>query len=122
MYLGGVAGLRGKSLDWNNRLTVSSDRIVFAGKTIAFEIDTSSVRRLNYKGHQHINDGAATAGLVAGGLLGALAGSAARSTDHYLEVEYLLADGSAAALLLRLHKENREEIINAVHAATGIAR
>jgi hypothetical protein len=122
MYLGGVAGVRGKSLDWNNRLTIASDKIVFSGKTIRFEIETSSVRRLDYKGHQHVNDGAVGAGFAAGGLLGALAGSAARSTDHYLEVGYVLADGSASALLLRLHKDNQEEIIAAMHAATGIEK
>ena len=75
-----------------------------------------------HEGHQHINDGAAAAGFVAAGFLGALAGSAARSTDHYLEVEYLLPDGSASALLLRLHKENQQEIIDTMHAATGIEK
>jgi hypothetical protein len=122
MYLGGVAGLRGKSLDWNNKLTISNDKIIFSGKAIKFEIEASSLRRLNYRGHQHMSDGAATAGFVAAGLLGALAGSAVRSTDHYLEIEYLLADGSTSALLLRLHKDNQEEIIAAMHDATGIAK
>ena len=49
-------------------------------------------------------------------------GSAARSTDHFVEVEYVLADGSPAALLLRLHKENQQEVIDRVHAVTGIAK
>jgi hypothetical protein len=121
MYLGGVAGLRGKSLDWNNKLTVSSDRISFAGKSIKFEIETTAVRRLNYKGHQHVNDGAVAAGAVAG-VIGMLAASSARSTDHYLEVEYELPDGSNAALMLRLHKDNQQAIIDTLHAATGIAK
>ena len=32
MYLGGVAGVRGKSLDWNNTLTISKERIIFTGR------------------------------------------------------------------------------------------
>jgi hypothetical protein len=122
MYLGGAAGVRGKSLEWDNNLTVSPEKISFSGKKVRFEIDTRSVRRLNYRGHEHINDGATGAGLAAAGLLGALVGSRVRSTDHYLEIEYVLADGSPSALLLRLHKDNQQQIIDAMHAATGIAK
>ena len=123
MYLGGAAGVRGKSLDWDNKLTIAGDRIMFVGKNkIRFEIDTKSVRRLDYTGHRHVNDEAAGAGFVAGGLVGMLAGSAFRSTDHYLELEYTLPDGSVGALLFRLHKDNQQEIIDAMHAATGIAK
>ena len=37
MYLGGVAGVRGKSLDWDNKLTISKEKIVFL--TIADDED-----------------------------------------------------------------------------------
>ena len=50
------------------------------------------------------------------------AGSPVRSTDHYLELEYMLPDGSVGALLFRLHKENQQEIIDAMHAAIGIEK
>jgi len=50
------------------------------------------------------------------------AGSPVRSTDHYLELEYMLPDGSVGALSFRLHKENQQEIIDAMHAATGIEK
>jgi len=123
MYLGGAAGVRGKSLDWDNKLTIGGDKITFTGKNkIRFEIDTSSVRRLNYKGYRHTNQDAATTGLLVGGLAGLVAGSAIRSTDHYLELEYALPDGTAAALLFRLHKDNQQDIIDAIHAATGIEK
>ena len=56
------------------------------------------------------------------GLLGALVASSAKSTDHYLEVSYTLADGSTGGFLLRLHKENQQEIIDAMHAAAGIEK
>ena len=122
MYLGGVAGVRGKSLDWDNKLTISKEKITFAAKKVAFDIETSSVRRLDYTGHRHMNDGAAATGFIAGGLLGALVGSSTKSTDHYLEVTYTLTDGSTGGFLLRLHKENQHEIIDAMHAATGIEK
>jgi len=123
MYLGGAAGVRGTSLDWNNKLTIARDKITFTGKNkVRFEIETASVRRLDYTGHRHANEGAAAAGFVAGGLIGMFAGSAVRSTDHYLELEYTLPDGSVGALLLRLHKDNQQEIIDAMHAATGIEK
>jgi hypothetical protein len=123
MYLGGVAGVRGKSLDWDSKLTISKEKIIFAGKNkITFEIETSSVRRLDYTGHRHISDGATGTGFVAGGLLGALIGSSMKSTDHYLEVTYTLTDGSTGGFLLRLHKDNQQEIIDAMHAAAGIEK
>src|SRR5712691_2684212 len=83
---------------------------------------TASVRRLDYTGHRHANEGAAAAGFVAGCLIGMFAGSPVRSTDHYLELEYMLPDGSVGALSFRLHKENQQEIIDAMHAATGIEK
>ena len=122
MYLGGVEGIRGKSLDWDNKLTIANDKISFSGKKITFDIDTKAVRNLSYRGHQHMSDGATAAGFAAGGLLGAFVGSRVKATDHYLELEYVLADGSPAVLLLRLHKDNQQEIIDALHAATGIEK
>lgn len=123
MYLGGAAGVRGKSLDWDNRLTIGGDKITFTGKNkIRFEIETRSVRGLNYKGFRHDHRDAATFGYLAGGLAGIAAAYALRSTDHYLELEYTLPDGTAAALMFRLHKDNQQDIIDAVHAATGIEK
>ncbi|HXD18439.1 MAG TPA: hypothetical protein VN654_15610 [Vicinamibacterales bacterium] len=122
MYLGGVAGVRGKSLDWDNKLTISKEKIAFSGKKVAFEVETSAVRRLDYTGHRHLNDGAAASGFVAAGLLGALVGSSAKSTDHYLEVTYVMADGATGGFLLRLHKDNQQQIIDAMHAATGLEK
>jgi hypothetical protein len=124
MYLGGAPGVRGKSLKWENKLTVGPEKISFTGKEkITFELDTASVRRMNYTGSKRTNENAAAAGFAAGGLLGMLlAGSAVKSTDHYLELEYTQTDGTAAAVLFRLHKDNQQQIIDAVHAATGIAK
>ena len=123
MYLGGAAGVRGKSLDWDNRLTIGGDKITFTGKNkIRFEIEARSVRRLNYRGYRHTNQDAVTTGLLVGGLAGMFAGSALKSTDHYLELEYTLPDGTAAALMFRLHKDNQQDIIDAIHAATGIEK
>ncbi len=124
MYLGGAPGVRGKSLKWDNKLTVGPERITFTGKDkISFEFETTSIRRLDYTGRRRASDGAGTAGLVAGGLLGMLvARSAVKSTDHYLELEYTQPDGTPAAILLRLHKDNQQQIIDAMHAATGIAK
>ena len=119
MYLGGVAGIRGKSLDWKNTLTVSATAIKFegTGKTpIRFEIATASVRALDYSGHKHVNDGSASTGFLVGGLAGALLGSSAKSIDHYALLEYLLPDGSPSAALLRLHKDNQQEILAALRA------
>jgi len=65
MYLGGAADVRGKSLDWGSKLTISPDRITFQGKgknSVRFEIPTVSIRVLDYSGHKHANDGAVTAG------------------------------------------------------------
>ncbi len=119
MYLGGVAGIRGKSLDWKNTLTVSAAAITFEGtgkRPIRFEIATASVRALDYSGHKHVNDGTVSTGLLVGGLAGALLGSSAKSVDHYVLLDYQLPDGSPSAALLRLHKDNQEEIISALRS------
>ena len=116
MYLGGGAGIRGKSLDWKNRLTVSASAIRFEGtgkQPIRFEISTASIRAMDYSGHKRGN---ADNGNFIGGLAGGLIGSSIKSTDHYVLLEYLLPDGSPSAVLLRLHKDNQEEIIAALRA------
>jgi hypothetical protein len=119
MYLGGAAGVRGKSLNWANKLTISRDTIVFEGvgkPAIRFEIPTASIRALDYSGHKHANDGAVNAGGVAAGLAGALLGASAKSIDHYVTLEYQLPDGTSSAILLRLHKDNQQEILDALRA------
>jgi hypothetical protein len=118
MYLGGVAGVRGKSLDWNSHLTVSATSIRFEGtgkQPIRFEISTASVRALDYSGHKHGN-AEKSGGFLISGLAGGLIGSSIKSTDHYVILEYLLPDGSPSAVLLRLHKDNQQEIIAALRA------
>jgi hypothetical protein len=64
-------------------------------------------------GHKRGN---ADNGNFIGGLAGGLIGSSIKSTDHYVLLEYLLPDGSPSAVLLRLHKDNQEEIIAALRA------
>ncbi|HEU4892028.1 MAG TPA: hypothetical protein VFT47_10790 [Vicinamibacterales bacterium] len=118
MYLGGAAGVRGKSLDWDNRLTISATAIRFEGTgkhPIRFEISTGSVRALDYSGHKHGN-AEKSGGFLVSGLAGGLIGSSIKSTDHYVILEYLLPDGSPSAVLLRLHKDNQQEIIAALRA------
>ena len=118
MYLGGVAGVRGKSLEWNNTLTISATAIRFEGtgkQPIRFEISTASVRALDYSGHKHGN-AEKSGGILISGLAGGLIGSSIKSTDHYVILEYLLTDGSPSAVLLRLHKDNQQEIIAALRA------
>jgi len=122
MYLGGVAGVRGKSLDWDNRLTISGTAIRFEGtgkQPIRFEISTASVRALDYSGHKHGN-AEKSGGILISGLAGGLIGSSIKSTDHYVVLEYLLPDGSPSAVLLRLHKDNQQEIIAALRAVITV--
>ena len=123
MYLGGVAGVRGKSLDWNNRLTISATAIRFEGtgkQPIRFEVSTASVRALDYSGHKHGN-AEKSGGILMTGLGGMLIGSSIKSTDHYVLFEYLLPDGSPSAVLLRLHKDNHQEIIAALRAVIAVS-
>ena len=77
---------------------------------------TASVRALDYSGHKHVNDGTVSTGFLVGGLAGALLGSSAKSIDHYVILDYQLPDGSPSAVLLRLHKDNQQEIIAALRA------
>lgn len=122
MYLGGAVGVRGKSMVWDNVLTVSPDAIKLARKdsVVIFEIRPSSVQGLTYSGQRHANDGAVIAGAAAG-LAGMLLGSTIKSTDHYVILEYTLPNGSQSAVLLRLHKDNQREILDALRSVTNIS-
>lgn len=123
MYLGGAVGVRGKSAVWGNALTISGQTIKMTRKTseTIFEIPTASVRGFTYTGEQRANDGVAVVGFMTGGLLGMLlASSAIKSTDFYLVFEYGLPDQSKGAVLLRLHKNNRREIIDELRKVTQL--
>ena len=120
MYLGGAAGVRGKSMSWDNVLSVTRSAIHLRNKNTAiFEIDPSSVIALSYSGHRHVNDTAFGVAVLAAGVAG-LSALAIKSTDHYVAVEYTLPDGTPSGVLLRLHKSSYKEILKALHKVTGI--
>jgi hypothetical protein len=122
MYLGGAVGVRGKSMVWDNVLTISAQTIKLERKKSGtiFELQTSSVHGLSYSDKKHVNEGALMAGAATAGLLGMLVGSAFKSTDYYAVLEYTLPDKTKAAVLLRLHKDNYQVIIDALRKATNL--
>jgi hypothetical protein len=122
MYLGGAAGVRGKSMVWQNKLTVSERVIRLSHKgRVLFEIPPASANAITYRSHRHANAQALGVAVAAVGLAGLMA-LAAKSTDHDVLLEYAFTDGTPSGVLLRLHKDNYGEILAALHRVTRIPR
>jgi len=109
---------------WKDRLTVTPERIELRlrdGRVV--QIEPARVTALTYAGIRRRRDEVIALAVVTTGLAGGLAATAAapKSASHLIEIDFTLADGPAAAILLRAHKSNYEAILTALRTVTGIA-
>jgi hypothetical protein len=118
-YNGGTLKTEVSPKDWNNTLTVSSERITFKlkdGQTI--EIDPKTVTGLSYGQEAHRRVGTMVAlGILLAPL--ALFGLFHKTRLHYIGVEYKDANGSQSGILLQGHKDNYRAILMALRGATA---
>lgn len=121
-YLGGALGVQGKVPFWKNPLTISPKRItlqIYKGPLI--EIDPSRVTAIGYTGHV-MNRDETVDNLTKWGLVGpALLVLAVKSKSHYIGIEYLLPDNRKSGVLLRVDKNNYQEIVDALKEVTHLA-
>lgn len=119
-YNGGSISTKVKPDDWDNKLTVSSDAIVFALKDgQAISIPPHQVTSLSYGQEAHRRVG--TAVLIGVFSLGIGALSALHKTKlHYIGVNYDDKDGKKQGLLLQGDKSNFRAIIVALQGVTGL--
>ena len=130
-YLGGVPGLGAtgkRALAWANTLTISRASVQLKlsdGPRITIQPDR--ITAVTYGGRRHMNDtifaiGAAASGIVGLASLGGgtAGGLTAKSTDHFVGIEYVQPDGVASGLLLQAHKSNYREIVDALKATTKL--
>lgn len=118
-YNGGTVQTKVDAKDWDNHLTVTSDRIVFQLKDgQKIEIATHSVTGLSYGQEAHRRVGT----MVALGILVApvaLFGLFHKTRLHFIGIEYKTPDGKKAGLLLQGDKGNYRAILMALKSATG---
>ncbi len=118
-YNGGTLQTKVDPKEWNNHLTVSSDKITVKLKDgQVLEIPSSSVTALSYGQEAHRRVGT----MVALGILLtplALFGLFHKTRLHFIGIEYKTPDGKGAALLLQGHKDNYRAILTALKGTTG---
>ena len=119
-YNGGSISTKVKPDDWDNKLTVSSDAIVFAmkdGQTIS--VPPQHVTSLSYGQEAHRRVGTAIGIAVIS--LGAGALFALHKTKlHYIGINYVDQDGKKQGMLLQGDKSNFRAIIVALQGVTGV--
>jgi len=119
-YNGGTIQTKVDSKEWDNHLTVTSDKITFQLKDKqTLEIPTSSVTGLSYGQEAHRRVGT----MIALGILFAplaLFGLFHKTRLHFIGIEYKTADGKNAGLLLQGHKDNYRAILLALSSSTGV--
>lgn len=118
-YNGGSISTNVKPDDWDNKLTVTSDAIIFAlkdGQTLT--IQPKLVTALSYGQEAHRRVGTAIGlGILSLGV-GALF-ALHKTKLHYIGLDYTDKDGKKQALLLQGDKSNFRAIIVALQGVTG---
>jgi hypothetical protein len=117
-YQGGTLQTKVDPDDWGNRLTVSSDEIRFDLKDgQIIKIEPRQVTGLSYGQEAHRRVGTMIALAFINPL--ALFGLFHKKRDHFIGIEYNVADGKKAGLLLQGHKDNYRTVLVALRGATG---
>jgi hypothetical protein len=119
-YNGGSISTKVKPDDWDNKLTISSEAIIFAlkdGQTIT--VPPNHVTSLSYGQEAHRRVGTAIGIAVIS--LGAGALFALHKTKlHYIGINYSDNDGKKQGMLLQGDKGNFRAIIVALQGVTGV--
>jgi hypothetical protein len=117
-YNGGTVNTNVDPKDWDNQLTVASDRIVLALKDgQSVKIDPALVTGLSYGQEAHRRVGTMIAlGILVAPL--ALFGLFHKTRLHYIGIEYRTPDGKNAGLLVQAHKDNYRGVLQALRGAT----
>jgi hypothetical protein len=119
-YNGGSVDSKVDPKEWNNRLTITSDKITLAlkdGKTL--DIPPKSVTALSYgqEAHRRVGTMIALAILVAPV---ALFGLFHKTRLHYIGIQYSTPDNKTAGILLQGDKDNYRAILVGLQGVTGI--
>ena len=119
-YNGGTINTSVDPKDWDNQLTVASDRIVLYlkdGQKVT--IDPARVTGLSYGQEAHRRVGTMIAlGILVAPL--ALFGLFHKTRLHFIGIEYQTPEGRNAGLLIQAHKDNYRGVLQSLHAATQV--
>lgn len=119
-YSGGTLQAEVDPGDWNNHLSVSSDRIVLQlSDGSKSEIPTKSITGLSYGQQAHGRISSITKVNVPSSESESVIFGLRRTRLHFIGIEYRLPDGKNSGLLLQGNKDNYRAIIKALEKATG---
>jgi hypothetical protein len=119
-YNGGTIASKVNPKDWNNRLTVTSDLILFELKDgQKAEIKPKSVTSLSYgqEAHRRVGTMIALAILVSPV---ALFGLMHKTRLHFIGIQFTTLEGKTGGLLLQGDKDNYRAILVALQSVTGV--
>ena len=118
-YNGGTVETKVKPDEWDNNLTVTSDKILLTlkdGQAVA--IDPTKVTSISYGQEAHRRVGT----MVALGIIfapAALFGLFHKTRLHYIGVQYNTPDGKNAGILLQGDKDNYRAMLVALQGVSG---
>ena len=118
-YLGGNVETKTSKEDWNNKLAIRSDEILLElkdGQKVS--IDPKAVTSISYgrDATRHIARWVAL-GILAGPI--ALTGLFTENVQHYVSIEYDLANQKKGGVLIQAHKDNYRNVLALLRGATG---
>jgi len=119
-YNGGTVASKVDPKNWNNRLTITADLILFELKDgEKVEIKPKSVTSLSYgqEAHRRVGTMIALAILVAPV---ALFGLLHKTRLHFIGIQFNTPDGKTGGLLLQGDKDNYRAILVALQSVTGV--
>jgi len=119
-YNGGTVASKVDPKNWNNRLTVTADLILFELKDgEKVEIKPKSVTSLSYgqEAHRRVGTMIALAILVAPV---ALFGLLHKTRLHFIGIQFNTPEGKTGGLLLQGDKDNYRAILVALQSVTGV--
>ena len=122
-YFGGAIDVSQKNERWKNTLTISGHRILLQLESGAsIEIDPAQIIAVGYAGIAMHREGTAAALIVAGAAAPGIAVLfAAKSTSHFIGLEFVSKDGVKTGVLLRAHKGDYKEIVESLQSLTSLA-
>jgi len=118
-YLGGTVETKTSKEDWTNKLAIRSDEILLELKDgQKLSIDPKAVTSISYgrDATRHIARWVAL-GILAGPI--ALTGLFTENVQHYVSIEYDLANQKKGGVLIQAHKDNYRNVLALLRGATG---
>jgi hypothetical protein len=117
-YLGGAPEAPNRIFVWSNTLTISESKVHLSlADGAKVEIEPSKITALTYAGVKHKLRWDEKIGIVMVPIGTVTVIKELSSRDHFLTIDYTRQDGKEGGILLELHKDSANAVIDAIRAA-----